>query len=43
VVEKYANVLAFDCAMENFLVSLYYPTSGGSVIDWMPVEFGDDD
>jgi len=24
----------------NFLVSPYYPSSGGSVIDWMPANFG---
>ncbi len=23
----------------NFLVSPYYPSSGGSVIDWMPLDF----
>ncbi|MCK4597795.1 hypothetical protein KAU04_07125, partial [bacterium] len=27
----------------NFLVSPYYPNSGGSVIDWMPPEFADDE
>lgn len=27
----------------NFLVSPYYPSSGGSVIDWMPAEFEDHD
>lgn len=27
----------------NLLVSPYYPSSGGSVIDWMPVEFGGDE
>jgi len=27
----------------NWLVSPYYPLSGGTVIDWMPVEFADDD
>lgn len=27
----------------NFLVSPYYPSSGGSVIDWMPADFGDED
>jgi len=43
VVEKYANVLAIDCEMEKFLASPYYPSIGGNVIDWMPVEFGDDD
>lgn len=26
----------------NFLVSPYYPSSGGSVIDWMPADFADD-
>jgi hypothetical protein len=26
---------------QNFLVSPYYPSSGGSVIDWMPVDFAD--
>lgn len=25
------------------LVSPYYPSSGGSVIDWMPADFADDD
>ena len=24
---------------QNFLVSPYYPSSGGSVIDWMPADF----
>ena len=24
---------------DNFLVSPYYPSSGGSVIDWMPADF----
>ncbi len=28
---------------ENFLVSPYYPSSGGTVIDWMPVDFDDQD
>ena len=28
---------------QNFLVSPYYPSSGGSVIDWMPAEFGDEE
>jgi hypothetical protein len=27
----------------NWLVSPYYPLSGGTVIDWMPVEFPEDD
>jgi hypothetical protein len=27
---------------QNFLVSPYYPSSGGSVIDWMPADFGDE-
>jgi len=27
---------------QNFLVSPYYPKSGGSVIDWMPVDFEDE-
>jgi len=27
----------------NYLVSPYYPSSGGSVIDWMPTDFGDED
>lgn len=27
----------------NFLVGPYYPKSGGSVIDWMPPEFADDE
>lgn len=27
----------------NFLVSPYYPNSGGSVIDWMPADFEDYD
>lgn len=26
---------------QNFLVSPYYPSSGGSVIDWMPAEWDD--
>jgi len=26
----------------NFLVSPFYPSSGGSVIDWMPVDAGDE-
>jgi len=26
----------------NYLVSPYYPSSGGSVIDWMPAEFADE-
>ncbi len=26
----------------NFLVSPYYPSSGGSVIDWMPVDAEDE-
>ena len=25
----------------DFLVSPYYPSSGGTVIDWMPVDFAD--
>ena len=25
----------------NFLVSPYYPSSGGTVIDWMPADFAD--
>ena len=25
----------------NFLVSPYYPSSGGSVIDWMPADWAD--
>ena len=25
----------------NFLVSPYYPSSGGSVIDWMPADFAE--
>ena len=25
----------------NFLVSPYYPSSGGTVIDWMPPDFAD--
>ena len=28
---------------KNFLVSPYYPSSGGSVIDWMPLEIADDE
>ncbi len=28
---------------KNFLVSPYYPNSGGSVIDWMPADWADDD
>jgi hypothetical protein len=28
---------------QNFLVSPYYPSSGGSVIDWMPVDFDNED
>ena len=27
----------------NYLVSPYYPSSGGSVIDWMPADFGEED
>lgn len=27
---------------QNFLVSPYYPSSGGSVIDWMPADFGNE-
>ena len=27
----------------NFLVSPYYPSSGGSVIDWMPARFGEEE
>jgi hypothetical protein len=27
----------------NFLVSPYYPSSGGSVIDWMPPDFDEED
>lgn len=27
----------------NFLVSPYYPDSGGTVIDWMPPEFAEQD
>jgi len=27
----------------NFLVSPYYPSSGGSVIDWMPPDFDKED
>lgn len=27
----------------NFLVSPYYPSSGGSVIDWMPADFPDEE
>ena len=30
-------------AGQNFLVSPYYPSSGGSVIDWMPAEFYNED
>ena len=26
----------------NFLVSPYYPLSGGSVIDWMPTDFSNE-
>jgi len=26
---------------ENYLVSPYYPSSGGTVIDWMPADFED--
>lgn len=28
---------------KNFLVSPYYPNSGGSVIDWMPADWADED
>jgi len=28
---------------QNWLVSPYYPESGGTVIDWMPADFADDD
>ena len=28
---------------QNWLVSPYYPESGGTVIDWMPAEFAQDD
>lgn len=28
---------------QNFLVSPYYPLSGGSVIDWMPADFSEGD
>ena len=28
---------------QNFLVSPYYPSSGGSVIDWMPLELMEED
>lgn len=28
---------------QNFLVSPYYPSSGGSVIDWMPADPGNED
>ena len=28
---------------QNFLVSPYYPSSGGSVIDWMPPDFADNE
>ena len=27
----------------NWLVSPYYPSSGGTVIDWMPVDWAEDD
>lgn len=27
----------------NYLVSPYFPSSGGSVIDWMPLDFMDED
>ena len=27
----------------NFLVSPYYPSSGGTVIDWMPPDFADEE
>jgi len=41
--ENYPNDLTFDFETGNFRVNPYYPSSGGSVIDWMPVEFGDND
>ena len=28
---------------QNWLVSPYYPNSGGTVIDWMPADWDDDD
>ena len=28
---------------QNFLVSPYYPSSGGSVIDWMPLDFAENE
>ena len=28
---------------QNWLVSPYYPSSGGTVIDWMPADWADDD
>jgi hypothetical protein len=28
---------------QNLLVSPYYPSSGGTVIDWMPPDFEDED
>ncbi len=28
---------------QNFLVSPYYPSSGGSVIDWMPTDLASDE
>jgi len=28
---------------QNCLVSPYYPLSGGSVIDWMPADFGEEE
>ena len=44
--EKLFKVRDFRVTREygmNFLVSPYYPKSGGSVIDWMPPEFADDE
>lgn len=28
---------------QNWLVSPYYPASGGTVIDWMPADFAEED
>ena len=43
--EKKVRVRDFRVTREgghNFLVSPYYPSSGGTVIDWMPADEGDD-
>ena len=28
---------------EKYFVSPYYPSSGGTVIDWVPADFADDE